>query len=384
MAGISKITIATEDGDRVLVDLTDDNVTADSLVTGHTAHGADGEIVAGANPYELEPTNAEVGTQTSLIAQISAALEGKAAGGGGGSGLPTQEKTVEITKNGEHTITPDEGYTLSKVTANVNVPDVPAVVDVLEITKNGAYNAADEGLDGFSVVTVNVPDVPAVVEELSVTENGTYEPDDGVDGFSKVTVNVASSGGGEKQVYGFLDNTITAIDSDVEKVVAYACRGLSKIKTVNVPNAKSIGSYAFYYCTAMTSINAPKVTSLDTYVFYNCAIKSVNFPLATSVPTQCFYSCNSLAKADFGVASSIAASAFAYAKLETLILRRTSGICSLSNKNALVDTPIEKGTGHIYIPAALLDTYRAASNWSNFASQFRAIEDYPDICGTGV
>lgn len=162
MAGVSKITIATENGDRVLVDLTGDNVTADSLVTGYTAHGADGEVVEGANPYELEPTNMEVGTQTSLIAQISAALEGKASGGG--VGKPEQEKIVaeDITTNGAHTFYPDDGYTMSKVTVNVNVPDVPAVV-----------------------------------EELNVTENGTYEPDDGVDGFSKVTVNVASSGGGD-------------------------------------------------------------------------------------------------------------------------------------------------------------------------------------------
>lgn len=334
---------------------------------------------------EVASGNETISDQTALIAQISAALEGKASGGG--VGKPEQEKTVEITENGEHTITPDEGYTLSKVTANVNVPDVPAVVDVLEVTENGAYNAADEGLDGFSVVTVNVPDVPAVVEELNVTENGTYEPDDGVDGFSKVTVNVSSSGGGETQVYGFLDNTITAIDSDVEKVVAYACRGLSKIKTVKVPNAKSIGSYAFYYCTAMTSINAPNVTSLDTYAFYNSAIKSVNFPLATSVPSQCFYSCSSLTKADFGAAKSIAASAFAYAGLDTLILRREDAICSLANKNALVDTPIAKGTGYVYVPRKWLSDddatkdYRRATNWSTYASQFRAKEDYPEITG---
>lgn len=82
MAGISKIILDTDAGERVLVDLTGDNVTADSLVTGYTAHGADGEIVEGANPYELEATNTEVGTQTDLIAQISAALEGKVSPGG--------------------------------------------------------------------------------------------------------------------------------------------------------------------------------------------------------------------------------------------------------------------------------------------------------------
>lgn len=259
-----------------------------------------------------EDLDTEISEQKTLIAQIKSALAGKAAGGG--SPTPTQEKNVEITENGDVEVVPDEGYALSKVMVNVNVP-IP------------------EGSD------------PKALLDAS------------------------------------LNNTLTDIDSNVTSVVAYACRGLSKLKTVNLPNATSIGTYAFYYCTAMTSFNAPKVKTLGTYALYNSAIKSANFPLATSVPSQCFYSCNSLTKADFGVASSIAASAFAYAGVSVLILRIESEICTLTNKNALTDTPIADGTGYVYVPSALLDTYKAATNWSAFANQFRAIEDYPEICG---
>lgn len=100
MAGISKITLGTEDGDRVLVDLTGDSVTADSLVTGYTAHGADGEIVEGANPYELDATNTEVSIQAALIAQIQAALEGKASPGGTTERwVFTMEDGSEVTKD---------------------------------------------------------------------------------------------------------------------------------------------------------------------------------------------------------------------------------------------------------------------------------------------
>lgn len=42
-------------------------------------------------------------------------------GGGGGVVTPKQQKTVDITENGTVVVTPDYGYTLSKVTANVNV-----------------------------------------------------------------------------------------------------------------------------------------------------------------------------------------------------------------------------------------------------------------------
>lgn len=57
---------------------------------------------------------------------------------------------IEYKENG---LFPVSGY------ANVliDVPDIPAAVRPLEITENGTHSAADEGLDGYSVVTVNVP-----------------------------------------------------------------------------------------------------------------------------------------------------------------------------------------------------------------------------------
>lgn len=253
----------------------------------------------------------------------------------------------------------------------------------IEGGKSVRLPTAGKYCDQDIVITAKGAASAPVVQPLEVTANGTYTAPNGVDGYSPVTVNVEAAGGDPTALLdATLNNTLTAIDSNVTSIVAYACRALSKLKTVNLPAAKSIGTYAFYYCTAMTSFNAPKVTSLGTYAFYNSAIKSANFPLATSVPSQCFYSCSSLTKADFGVASSIAASAFAYTGLDVLILRRSSAICTLANKNALVDTPIEGGTGYVYVPAALIETYKKATNWTTYASQFRAIEDYPDICGT--
>lgn len=66
--------------------------------------------------------------------------------------------------------------------------------------------------------------------------------------------------------------------------------------------------------------------------------------------------------------------------LETVIIR-TSEICVLDSYMAFTGTPIESGTGYIYVPSALVDSYKAATNWTTYADQIRAIEDYPDICG---
>ena len=45
--GVSKVVYNTENGEEVLVDLTSDSVTPETLAEGETAHGADGNIIVG-------------------------------------------------------------------------------------------------------------------------------------------------------------------------------------------------------------------------------------------------------------------------------------------------------------------------------------------------
>lgn len=46
------------------------------------------------------------------------------------------------------------------------------------------------------------------------------------------------------------------------------------------------------------------------------------------------------------------------------------------------DTSYTNGEpGYIYVPQNLIEEYKSATNWSVAADYFRAIEDYPEICG---
>jgi hypothetical protein len=119
--------------------------------------------------------------------------------------------------------------------------------------------------------------------------------------------------------------------------------------------------YAFKNCSKLTSVNFPAATSIGNEAFDGCReLTSVNFPAATSIGTYAFDGCS---------------------KLTSVILRNTSSVVTIYNTNVFTNTPIKSGTGYIYVPAALVDSYKAATNWSAYAAQIRAIEDYPEICG---
>lgn len=103
--------------------------------------------------------------------------------------------------------------------------------------------------------------------------------------------------------------------------------------------------------------------------------------VVTSIGIQAFYNCTGLLSVDFPSATSIGSSAFDFCMNLAAVILRSETICTLANTYVFNNTPIKSGTGYIYVPRTLVDSYKAATNWSTFAAQFRAIEDYPEITG---
>ena len=189
----------------------------------------------------------------------------------------------------------------------------------------------------------------------------------------------AQGGGGEDPLRIFLEGSITAIDSNADKIVDSGCRSLKNLASVNLPESIVIGSYAFYGCNALTYVNIPKATTVNSYAFYNCSsLEEISLPLASTIPTSCFSQCVKLKKLDLGAAASIGGNGLSYCtNLETIILRKTNGVATL-NSTSLSNANFD---GYVYVPKALLDGYKTAVNWATHADRIRAIEDYPEICG---
>lgn len=203
-----------------------------------------------------------------------------------------------------------------------------------------------------------------------------------------IIVTATGSGGGGN-VDAIIDRSITSIRSNVTEVGYHAFQRCSKLESVNFPNADSIDGYCFNLCTSLKSADLPKVQSVAIYAFEGCtALENVNLPSVRSVLNYAFKDCAALKKIDLNQATKINASAFYNcSNLEAVILRRTGSICTLSSTNAFQLTKIASGGGYFYVHREMLSDnysyldYRRATNWSTYASRFRAIEDYPDICG---
>lgn len=175
------------------------------------------------------------------------------------------------------------------------------------------------------------------IEALSVTDNGTYTAPTGT-AYNPVTVNVSGGGGGEAE------------DAIIERTIsgAYSNR-----------TAKSIGSYAFGYCSSLAEANFPNAKSIGNYAFVYCSrLAEANFPNATSIGSYAFGSCYHLIRIDISLVSSVP---------------------RLVASNAFSSTPIGGYSisagqyGSIFVPASLYEAFQTASNWSYFSSRMVSV-----------
>lgn len=300
---------------------------------------------------------------------------------------------LEITNNGTYTAPEGvDGY--SPISVNVPIPNgyiKPS--GTKEITENGTHDAK-----AYESVSVNVPIPEGYIQPngtLDVTENGTFDVTDK----ASVNVNVESSGGGDDGTLAgaIVDRTVTEfINYKATSIGEYALRVCTKLTKVDAPNATRIGQYAFAGCSLLASVNFPKVESVGQYAFNQCNdLRSAVFPSVTTVSTNAFRDTQYIETLDLPKLTNIPATAFYGCRgLKALILRsetlvtlaNTSAFTTcyriLGTKNAGFNPNGEK-IGFIYVPKALLEEYKVATNWSSdsLVTQLRAIEDYPEICG---
>lgn len=154
------------------------------------------------------------------------------------------------------------------------------------------------------------------------------------------------------------------VDALVKSLAPFAFYYNKTLASVTLPDGlEVIGEQAFGYCEALTDIAIPStVTKICNYAFYYAkGLTKIDLPASVS-------------EIESSGLSNIT-------NLDTVIIRKSDTICVAGGTGALSGSKIASGGGYIYVPSALVETYKADNNWKTYAAQFRAIEDYPDICG---
>ena len=180
-----------------------------------------------------------------------------------------------------------------------------------------------------------------------------------------------------------IDGTITEFnDNTLTSLYSYAFYKCINLKTVDLPNVTNFGTNVFEYCSMLETVNLPLLTLVAGSSFMYCtALKSIKFRSATKI-TYGFWECSALTTVDFDVVTDIGTNSFYNCPNLTSLILRTPTMCRMSASGVLNGTKIASGTGYIYVPRSFLsDTdstmdYRRATNWSTYANQFRALEDY--------
>lgn len=183
----------------------------------------------------------------------------------------------------------------------------------------------------------------------------------------------------------FIRRSLTEITSENITVIGpNAFAYCQQLTTVDMPNATIISDNAFNICNALISISVPNVENVAQLAFNGCTkLHEISLPKASDIGQMAFNGCTLLSKIDLGAADTIGALAFQNCKALSAVIIRYDNICTLMNVSAFNNTPVKTSNtdGFIYVPSSLVDSYKAASNWSDYADKIRAIEDYPDICG---
>lgn len=294
-----------------------------------------------------------------------------------------EQKTVTPTTSQQQVTPSTNYYGLSKVTVNA----IPSSYIIPSGTKSITSNGTS---DVKSYASVNVNVTPKL-QSKTVTSNGTVTPDSGYDGLSKVTVNVASSSGNtlkklldatKSANYLFHQYAGTSIDglisySDTENVETMyytftLCSALTEIPPIDTSSVKNMSNMC-YKCTSlvkMARLITTNVTNMA-YTFRNCyALKTIDISYynisSTTNSSVIWYACRSL----------------------TALIIRGFGANYTLNSNALEGCYHLTGTVdatynpngdkdcYIYVPSSMVSTLKNATNWSTYASQIRALEDF--------
>ena len=177
---------------------------------------------------------------------------------------------------------------------------------------------------------------------------------------------------------------LTELPNSLTTIGANAFSSCSELALMQLPSGvKSLGNSCFYYCKKLALTELPSgLTSIGRQCFSNCEqLKITEIPSGvTWLNSTAFEKCISLTKLRVNASNISGIEAYTFDSCENLTeisFPNVTSVPNLSNVSAFDDTPIANGTGYIYVPDTLVDSFKAATNWSTYADQIKPISEMP-------
>lgn len=311
-------------GGQTLIDISDTTATADKILQGYTAYGADGQKLTGTASGGGSVTwetiydgNVTIVTDSPNYAVIN-------------NWAPTHPifadgQTWRVTWNGTEYVCPVKeteyqgapfiyignaqqvgaqdqsnepffaymrtstqlAYITADPAGSITLKmelqhDTSATLITKSITVNGTYTASSDSADGYSSVTVNVPTDTPTIQSLTVNPSTTQQTFNasGVDGYKPVTVNAMPSGtaGTPTATKGTVSNHSVSVTPSVTNTTGYIT-GSTKTGTAVTVSASELVS-------GTLSLSDNGTADCTNYASVNVNIPFVTYYTGTSTPAS--------------------------------------------------------------------------------------------------
>ena len=165
----------------------------------------------------------------------------------------------------------------------------------------------------------------------------------------------------EEQQYtdGLIERTLTVYSNDrIATIGTGTFRGYTNLTDVSFANVKIIRGTTFLGCTELKNVYFPALATIYGNDFNGCVeLTTFVLPKIETIGNQAFNGCTNL---------------------NTIVIGSQSDTecCELKSTNAFSNTPISSGTGSIFVPDTLVDSYKTATNWSAYATAIKPMSEY--------
>lgn len=188
--------------------------------------------------------------------------------------------------------------------------------------------------------------------------------------------------GDDAVIDSIIDRTITEFkDNVITKVSPRVFQLCTALVEIDLPKATELGDFAFSNCKNLSRVNFPEVVKVGTNIFEGTHLVKLRMPSLTSAVggmAQSFRAMKQLATIDLPIITSISGYAFYQCfELKNVILRNDSQLVIISD-NAFMTYVTDKYNPNIriFVPRSMLEDYKVATNWVEYANQLFALEDY--------